>query len=585
MKNVFKSVLFVLVLLLSAAFVAANPVVNTISDQSVNEGSLLKVSLSSVASAGALANFSVCQTISQPGTCSGEYNNKSITVGGTAVNILTSGATTGELNWTPDFTQSGTYFFNVTANVSISPVSALGTSKTFKVTVNNVLPTVTATALSLGGDTQPRSDPNHDTRDLREVNISGTITLTNNGPEAVSNIEASPSFVSGFSAGDSISGLNLNYTFPKRTLAVGESMAVPVIIRVPPKLSAVDSNFVTLTPTVATLVFSATPAVSGGTVTGSSVISLKAENNLRMKSVKVKHSDKSQTVRDGDTVQKLKAGEKITFEIEVESRFTDKENVKINGVTVRVKSDSNIDINEDDSVNDLSGNDKDTVKLETTTSDTADDGTSDVVITVAGTDEFGAKHGEKMTVRFEVKRNSHEISIPSLSLNPSTVSCESGTNLKINIKNTGRRDESEVYVHVEAQDLSYGKVSDKLSLDKDDETSMNFNVPVASSLKPGTYHVNVETYYSTGTLSTSDAVVLTVAACKPATVEQPVVQEKTPPAQVVTPVVEQPKTVTPPAPAKKLFTETPQYIALLALGYVVVLGGGGLLLFKLIQKP
>jgi hypothetical protein len=60
------------------------------------------------------------------------------------------------------------------------------------------------------------------------------------------------------------------------------------------------------------------------------------------------------------------------------------------------------------------------------------------------------------------------------------------------------------------------------------------------------------------------------------------------PVTVVTPpAAEQPKQpVTPPsAPAKKPFAETPQYLALLALGYVAVLGGGGLLLFKLLHKP
>ena len=584
MKNVFKSVMFVLVLLLSVALVraGADPVLTDPGAKSVNEGALLSISLASTApDLGEYTNFTACQLPSASGTCTG--SKVPFSIGTTTANITNLSNTAGQFNWTPDYTQSGTYYFNF--STSDADPTFLST-KVVTVTVNNVAPTITATALSLGGDTQTRSDPNHDTRDLREQNISGTITLTNNGPEAVNAIVAVPTAAGGFSIGsDSISGININYTFPKKTLAVGESMAVPVLIRVPPRLSAIDSNFVRLTPTVATLAFSATPAVSGGTITGNSLLSLQAENNLKLKNVKIKHGDKSQTVRDGDTVQKLKAGEKVTLEIEVESRFTDKENVKINGVTVRAKSDSNIDINEDESVNDLSGNDKDTVKLESTISDTADDGTSDVIITVAGIDEFGAKHGEKMTVRFEVKRNSHEISIASLSLNPSTVSCDGNSNLKVTMKNTGRRDEDEVYVHVEAQDLSYGKISDKLSLDKDDEISMNFNIPVAESVKPGTYHVNVETYYNTGTLSTSDAAVLTVAACKPIAEEKPTTP---PPATLTPPVVEQPKpqvVTAPVAPAKKSFTDTPQYIALLALGYVAVLGGGGLLLFKLIQKP
>ena len=601
MKNVFKGFLFVLALVMFTAFVsaAANvPAITPIGPKSVNEGQALNfVVTTSAADAGAI-NFSVC-LVSSPSAsvdvpCAGTKVNvlstsSSIPVGPTTVAYSFTSPTQMTFVWTPDFTQSGTYKFRINATDD-------DTNNSFEnvvVTVNNVLPQITVTSpLALGGDTQSRSNPNHDTQSLREVNITGTINIQNSGPEQMNNLEvASISFTSGFSSSD----LNINYTFPKKTLLPGESMTLPVTVRIPQKLNAIDSSFNILNPLVATLNFVASPAISGGTVTAASQISLKAENNLHIKSVKVRFRGKSDTAYDGDKVQNMKAGDAVVIEVEVENRFKNKEDVKIEDITVRAVSDSQIDIDEDDNPGDLNADDTDTVTLQSVIDDTADDGTYDVKISADGTDEFGARHGEKITVRFEVKRESHEISIQSISLNPSSVSCEKTTTLSTNIKNTGRRDEKEVYVRLSSPELSFGAVSDKLSLNKDDDETTHFTIPMPDSVKPGTYRITADTYYSTGTKSTSDATTLTVSKCGgTAVVEPPAVSESPkqatapPPVTVITVPAEPSRnntTATVPAQAKKSLLETPQYLALLVLGYIVVLGGGAAMLLKLARRP
>ncbi|HLD97287.1 MAG TPA: hypothetical protein VI934_03000, partial [Candidatus Nanoarchaeia archaeon] len=488
--------------------------------------------------------------------------------------------------WAPDFTQAGIYKFRVNATDDDTDASF----ENVVVTVNNVLPQITVTSpIALGGDTQSRSDPNHDTESLREVNMTGTINIQNSGPELMSNLEvASITFGSGFGSSD----LKINYTFPKKTLAPGESISVPVSVRIPQKLDAVDSSLNLISPIVATLNFAATPSVSGGTVTAPSQITLKAKNNLQIKNVKVRFQGKSETVNDGDKVDKMRAGDNVEIEVEVENRFKDKEDVKIEDITVRAISDQEIDIDEDDDLGDLNADDTDIVTLSSVIDDTADDGTYDVEISADGTDEFGSRHGEKIKIRFEVTRESHEIDIQSISLIPSSVSCEETTTLSANIKNTGRRDEDDVYVRLSSPELSFGAVSDQLSLDKDDEESVHFNIPISENLKPGTYRITVDTYYSTGTKSLSDAAVLSVSKCGGTVTEPPAVTEPpkqtTPPVTVITvpsePIKDDTPATTPDAPAKKSFLETPQYLALLVLGYVVVLGGGAALLLKLAKR-
>ncbi len=594
MKSVFKGFLFVLALIISAAFVSAAasiPAITPIGSKSVNEGqSLSFIAATSAADAGA-NSFSVC-LVSSPSApvdapCAGTKVNalstsSTITVGPTTATYSFTSSTQLTFIWAPDFTQAGTYKFrfNVTdddTNNSFEDVA---------IVVNNVLPQITVTSpLALGGDTQSRSDPNHDTESLREVNITGTISIQNSGPELMSNLEVSSiTFGSGFSSSD----LKINYTFPKKTLAPGESMSLPVSIRIPQKLDAVDSSLNFVSPVVATLNFAAVPSVSGGTVTTNSQITLKAENNLKIKNVKVKFQGKSDSVNDGDKVNKMRAGDAVDIEVEVENRFKDKEDVKIEDITVKAISETEIDIDQDDNLGDLSADNTDTVTLSSVIDDTADDGTYDVEISVDGTDEFGSRHGEKIKIRFEVNRESHEIDIQSLSLTPSSVSCEETTTLSANIKNTGRRDEDDVYVRLSSPELSFGAVSDQLSLNKDDEETAHFNIPIPENMKPGTYRITVDTYYSTGTKSISDAAVLSVSKCG-GTVEPPVVTEPpkqtTPPVTVITVPSEPSKNSTAiPVPAKKSFLETPQYLALLVLGYVIVLGGGAALLFKLARK-
>lgn len=584
MKNVFKAALFMLVLVLSAALIyaaAANPVLTAIGAKSVNEGSPLNfVVTSSAADVGAI-NFSVCQTSPCVGTKVNTLaKDQQITIGSTKVNYSYLSTTQMAFNWTPDFTQSGTYTFRF--NVTDDDTNA--NSEDVVVTVTDVPPKLTATAtLTFGGENQERSNPNHDTTERKEINVSGTITLKNDGPEAMSNLKGTASVASGFTESD----VRINFTLPKAALAVGESISVPVSVRVPQKLNGVTNALVAAAVNVGSVKFEANPAVTGGTVSGTTQLDVRAENNLRLKDVKIRFDGKSENVDDRDTVKDMKPGMTVVFEIEVENRFKDKEDVTIEDIEVKAVSNGELDIDEDDDIGDLGAEDTDTVRFESVIDEDADDGTFTVEISAEGLDEFGARHGEKITVDFEIKRKSHEIEVKSVVLNPPTVSCEKETSLTASIRNSGRRDEEEVYVNIASPELKFGARSDKLELDQDDESTVSFNIPVPEdAARPANYRINVDTYFNTGTKSNSDGVVLALAQCKAA-------EEEEPPAELVTVVTppaaaEQPKQpVTPPAqiPEKTPFAETPQYLALLALGYVAVLGGGGLLLFKLLHKP
>jgi len=577
MKNAFKSVLFLLILVMSAAFVFAAPTapaVNPIPDQSANEGYLLTVPFTATAAdAGAATSFSACLLTSATGACTAAYTTGNLAVGSSVANVTTLTATSGQFNWNPLFGQAGTYYFNL----SVSDTDSTNTT-TFKVTVNRVSPsmTISPSPVAFGSDTQERSDPNQYSDSRREINISTSVTLTNNG-EPIRGITGAVTFASGFATKD----IMANFTLPQVTLGTGQSMTFPVSVRVPQQLDAVDNTDTPIAVKVGALSFTAIPTVTTSTpITTSADMNLQAENNLEIKNVKVKFEGKSNSVRNGDTVKNMKPGDDVEFDIEIANRFTTRQDVTIENIQVSALSDNAIGIDDSTDAADLSAGESDTVTLTTTIDSGASDGTYSVMLTADGTDEFGARHGQTWTIDFQVKRQSHEIDITSVTVTPSTVTCEKSATLITNIKNSGRNDENEVFVRASSPNLNFGTVSDKLSLNRDDTETVSFNIPVPSSVTPGIYHIDVTTYYNTGTLSQTDGTTLTVSSCQPVT-PPPV----TPPPQNVTVI-----TIPPPAtnvtaqPTTKPFFQTPQYLALLALGYLVVIGGGAAIIVRLLRK-
>jgi len=594
MKNMFKAFLFMIVLVLSAAFVSAgpDPVLSAISDQTINEGQAMRISLASTANdtiditaGGAGSTFRVCQVTSPSGSCPGNAN--SINVGTTIANISSLSNKAGEFNWTPDFTQAGTYYFNISVADSDST-----SNRTLKVTVVDVPPRLGGTgALALGNAAQQKTNPLHDTETARGQNATGSITLSNEGPapETITSITVKMVPQAGFTESD----LKVNFSLPKTALAPGESMTIPVIVRIPEKLDAVSLKLLNPEPvSVGTLEFSAVSATSGAAVKAVTAITLQTDNHLDViDNVKFTYGGKTKSASNDELVKDVRAGQAVDIEVTVKNTFTERENIDIQDVTVRVTS-GTLDIDEEDDLGDISPQDKETVKFTTTIDEDADDNTYDVEVTADGKDEFGARHGERIVIRFEIKRKSHEIEIKGIIVNPPTVACEKEARLTTSIRNSGKNNEKSVVVRVASPDLGFGAMSDPIELDENDEDTASFAVPVPESLpRPANYRITVETYYDTSVKSNSDVALLSVQKCAPAAVQEeeeqlPVKEEKLPVTVITVPPLAQPTNVTPPQQQeKKSLLESPAYLAILGLGYVVVLGGGAALLIKLMRKP
>ncbi len=327
-------------------------------------------------------------------------------------------------------------------------------------------------------------------------------------------------------------------------------------------------------------------------------VTMQAVNQLRIKKARIECDTKSQSLDDGDRVKNLKPGDNCTLELEIENEFDDNDNnnqkigdIAFENIDIAVdSSDGDVDIDEDADLEDLDANDEGTFTLDVEIDDEADDGTITVDIRISSTDENNALHGEAMDVRLEIERLSHDIQIRRMELSPAAVSnCEATrSKFTVNILNQGKRDEDEVVIEASVADLQFTQKIENIELDKDDSTSVAFDIPVPKGAKEGIMRVEVKSYFDTAAPSNSGSVELNINGCsaeatKPAV--QPTVEDRK-----TTAVVPQSATVMPQgqaqaAPKKQSsFTDSKAYVAMLVILSILIAGAIVALVAVLMRK-
>jgi hypothetical protein len=473
-----------------------------------------------------------------------------------------------------------------TINFSINGTNSTANHTVITINVTDIGPSLIATPLiTLGGESQKRSNPFHNKKKEREVNVTGAITITNNGGRALRSLAATITPQSGFSTSD----LTPQITITNTTLAIGESTVATLTMRIPEDLDSVDSALNEISQLVASVGFTAKDD-KGNTTTASTNVNMKAKNMLEIDEAKITVDGEEEDLKENDNIDNLKPESEIDIWVKVENLFTATEDVEIEDIEVRIEIED-LDIDEDEELGDLDADDKDTVTLSFTLDDDVESGIYDGLLTVEGTDRNGATHGVKWELEFEVERKTHEIDIRSISLNPSTVSCEESAELRVSIRNIGERSEKEVTLAIESIDLNYGDVINFIELDEDDSTTKTFVIPVAKELSEGQKRITVSTFYKMDKSSDKETVSLNKKKCLVVKEEAPPAEEEVPEQVevVVAPPQKEEEAVTgavvaQPVVVEKPFTQTGGYIALLVLAYIVVIIGGIYLVGRVLKK-
>ena len=487
MKRISKFVILcIFLLVVTALTVSADPVMNTITDKTANEGS------------------SVSWTV----TCSAPDNGstKFDINGASFLSITKVSNTQATISGTVPTTAVGPYTVTV---YSEDDNSTDYTS--FTLTVVEVLPGFTVTEdVIIGGTSQKRSNPDADDEEYQDVYASKQFTITNTGDETLTGIDFSMAL-----SGWTESEVNLSFSPSSITsLVAGANVAITVTGRIPEDLDAVDSTtYEEEAQTIGTL------TVTSGSLSDSATIKMQAENQLELDDVDVCVEDNCEAGKDGKQIDDIKPGDDVEVEIIVENKFKDSDNedLDIEDVNVEVEiDDADFDVSEDEDIGDLGATEDSTVTISFDVDNDAD-GTSSMDIITYGRDEHGALHGDKMVVDLKVEKEKHDIRVDTIQLDPA-VSCSkihtSQTIIaQVNIENIGKDDEDEVKVRLEVPELGIIKVITDIELREGRDSTETLTFIIPANTEAGLYGVEVKVYYDHDDLLDTKTVVLTVPEC------------------------------------------------------------------------
>ncbi|MBN1377351.1 hypothetical protein JW949_03430 [Candidatus Woesearchaeota archaeon] len=408
-------------------------------------------------------------------------------------------------------------------------------------------------SLDFGGDINLGSDSQE-----RENTVSTTITLTNDDSVNVTSIVLTHDINSEFEV-----NITPNIIV---NLINGTSQNIDISVYVPDDFDAGNYQIGTIT---------ATGSSNGSTVTETADVYLEAENNLFIDKVTVSVDGDSDKVGDGNTVDEEA---KPNSEIEIEIIVENKGDIDMEDVEVTIEADDDeIGFDDDDEdIGDINNDDKETVTFSFDVDSDADDGDYDITITVEGEDENGARHGEEWEITIEVDRETHEIMIKDVEIEPQAGNdvevCDDYFDIEFVLSNTGKKDEDDVSFKIYSNDMDYEKYLYELSIDEGEQLEKSVRVVLPDDIKEGSYFFQLWSYYDNDEESDLYGFDLNVVECEE---EEKDEEEETVPDFEV----EVPETYTPTGrvvygkPETFLFTESELYFVVLVLA-VFILGAG-----------
>jgi len=473
-----------------ALTVSAAPVVDSVTDKTVDVNSLFDITVASTQADNGSISFDV--------EASPTASFLTFDPSGNSVRIY----------GTPSVSHAGTYSIRINASDADS-----WDTESFTLTVNDIGAQLSISTIKLGDKDQRKSNPDADDVEDQDEYATASFTIENSGTQTITNIQVTSSV-----AGEGTpSDYDISFTNAPSTLTAGEQVTVTIRARIPEFLDAVDSTG----EKISNVVGQVTVVGNSGAVSASKDISMEVENKLEFKDLEVCADSDCEDADDGDTVKEIKPGDDMELQIKVENKFKDNDanDVTIEDVELDVDiDDSDFDVSESEDMGDLDADDEDEIIIKFDVDDEANDGSVTMELVLVGKDEHGARHGEKWSVKLDVDREKHEIRVSELTITPSSLSCSKAgmvqtVEARVRYENIGRSDEDEVSVKVEIAELDIVEVVRDIELDEDDDESRTFRLDIPANAKPGTYNVNANAYYDRDRLTDKEAVVLTVPDC------------------------------------------------------------------------
>src|SRR3989338_4564733 len=274
----------------------------------------------------------------------------------------------------------------------------------------------------------------------------------------------------------------------------------------------------------------------------------------------------------------LLPGSNVTFTVRVENTFQG-EDPDLRGVfaTITIEDiDDGADLDEESIDFDLEPGNDNRVDVKFPIPLDVDAGTYNVIMEAEGEDRNETSYKTEVRLKLEVKKQSHDIRITKVLLNPSIVDCDRKAKLTAEIVNAGSNAENQVALEFKATSLGVNSYDKDISLESSDEASEEekihakpLNIEVPSFFKAGTFPILINLYWKNFVLFDQKTVDLVVKDCvSSATKPKQEVNEETPV------VVIQPEDEKEEQTAEEPVTTSTQEITILSSPMLAMLLGG-----------
>jgi len=310
--------------------------------------------------------------------------------------------------------------------------------------------------------------------------------------------------------------------------------------------------------------------------------------------------DSDKNLEDGDEIgEKAKPSSIVKFDIRLDNRFTDDEDIEIEDIEVTItieEIDDGDELEETLDEFDLKADKHKRVEHEFEIPLKVDEGTYYVVIFAEGEDENGVRHTDEVTLKLELDKESHEIVIDKVELFPDEISCGDYTTLEVSVTNIGTHTEDETVLSITSSDFDIN-IKEEIELDDDpddDENSFKktYTIEIPSDISAGNYPIDIRVYYDMDEISDYTREYLTIKECaveaedeeesETGEVDETVILE-TGGEELMPPTIMEPEVqpwIKEPSTTLITFTKSNAYLALLVLANIALVGVVGILVVK-----
>ena len=211
----------------------------------------------------------------------------------------------------------------------------------------------------------------------------------------------------------------------------------------------------------------------------------------------------------------------LRFNFNIENTFSDKEDIDIDDITVKVtieEIDDGDDLDEESNEFNLDSDQNEDVDIIIKIPLSVDVGVYDVLIVVEGEDDDGNQHTAQMSLKIDIDKEARNVIVSEASLFPSKVKCTGSSTLTATIKNIGSREEDEAMIEIISSDLDINFVKKDMVLeedpfDTDNEYTKRLIINVNRDTPTGTYPIKVNAYLQEQILWESRTVNFVVESC------------------------------------------------------------------------